>query len=232
MVNLDEHPTVIRHRQALKKALPKALDAERLRRLCLEAGADDVGFVSIGRAELDDQREDIVRLFPWTKALVSLVCRMNREPVRSPARSVANLEFHHTGERINEVAPRSSPRWRPRVTARLIRPWASRWRWTDTPARSGWSPTSRSPWRRGLGRWASTAMSFTRSSATSSCWTRSWSTPRFPKRARRLTTTRAWSASSAWRPAPWVRSAPTDISTSRPATRTTTESSWAGLAIG
>jgi Fe-S-cluster-containing hydrogenase component 2 len=29
---------------------------------------------------------------------------MNREPVRSPARSVANLEFHHTGERTNEVA--------------------------------------------------------------------------------------------------------------------------------
>ena len=29
---------------------------------------------------------------------------MNREPIRSPARSVANLEFHHTGERTNEVA--------------------------------------------------------------------------------------------------------------------------------
>ncbi len=29
---------------------------------------------------------------------------MNREPVRSPARSVANLEFHSTGERINHVA--------------------------------------------------------------------------------------------------------------------------------
>ena len=80
------------------------LNAERLRRLCLEAGADDVGFVAIGRPELDDQREDILRLYPWTKGLVSLVCRMNREPARSPARSVANLEFHHTGERTNEVA--------------------------------------------------------------------------------------------------------------------------------
>jgi ferredoxin/putative sterol carrier protein len=29
---------------------------------------------------------------------------MNREPVRSSARSVANLEFHHTGDRTNEVA--------------------------------------------------------------------------------------------------------------------------------
>jgi ferredoxin len=29
---------------------------------------------------------------------------MNQEPVRSPARSVANLEFHHTGDHVNEVA--------------------------------------------------------------------------------------------------------------------------------
>ena len=29
---------------------------------------------------------------------------MNREPIRSPARSVANLEFHHTGDQVNDVA--------------------------------------------------------------------------------------------------------------------------------
>ena len=42
--------------------------------------------------------------FPPTKTLLSFVCRMNREPIRSPARSVANLEFHHTGDHVNEVA--------------------------------------------------------------------------------------------------------------------------------
>ena len=63
-----------------------------------------MGFVSIGRPELDDQRADILRVYPWTKGLVSIVCKMNREPIRSTARSVANLEFHHTGERTNEVA--------------------------------------------------------------------------------------------------------------------------------
>ena len=31
---------------------------------------------------------------------------MNRENVRSPARSIANLEFHHTGDEVNEVARR------------------------------------------------------------------------------------------------------------------------------
>jgi hypothetical protein len=31
---------------------------------------------------------------------------MSREPVRSPARSIANLEFHHKGEAVNEIALR------------------------------------------------------------------------------------------------------------------------------
>jgi ferredoxin len=104
MAKLDEHPTVVRHRQLPARMAPTRLEADWLRRLCLDAGADDVGFVSIGRHELDDQRADILRLFPWTKGLISIVCRMNREPIRSPARSVANLEFHHTGDRTNETA--------------------------------------------------------------------------------------------------------------------------------
>jgi ferredoxin len=29
---------------------------------------------------------------------------MNREPIRTPARSVANLEFHHTSDHVNEVS--------------------------------------------------------------------------------------------------------------------------------
>ena len=29
---------------------------------------------------------------------------MNREPIRSPARSIANLEFRHTGDQVNEIA--------------------------------------------------------------------------------------------------------------------------------
>jgi ferredoxin len=108
IVQLAEHPTVKRFHERTS-ALPEGgatftLDADWLRRLCLEAGADDVGFVEINRSEIADQREDILAVFPRTKSLVSLVCRMNREPIRSPARSVANLEFHDTGDHVNEVA--------------------------------------------------------------------------------------------------------------------------------
>src|SRR5437764_13481705 len=75
---------------------PPPLDASWLRQLALDCGADDAGLVEVSRPALDDQRADILQAFPATKALLAFVCRMNREPIRSPARSVANLEFPHT----------------------------------------------------------------------------------------------------------------------------------------
>jgi ferredoxin len=107
-MNLADHPTVkgfyAKAATDLAPTVPIQLDADWLRQLGRDSGADDVGLVEIGRAALDDQRQDILHLFPATKTLISFVCRMNREPVRSPARSVANLEFHHCGDRVNEVA--------------------------------------------------------------------------------------------------------------------------------
>jgi NAD-dependent dihydropyrimidine dehydrogenase PreA subunit len=108
VVQLSEHPTVKRfYGGAMSQAHPappSELDSGWLRQICREYGVDDVGFVEIDRPEIADQRDDILAYFPHTKTLVSLVCRMNREPIRSPARSVANVEFHNTGEHVNEVA--------------------------------------------------------------------------------------------------------------------------------
>ncbi len=103
MAKLDEHPSVTRHRGRPKGTAPGTLDADWLRRLCLEAGADDVGFVAIDRPEIDDERAAILGAFPPTRTLISLVCRLNPEPIRSPARSVANREFHANYDHINEV---------------------------------------------------------------------------------------------------------------------------------
>ena len=105
-MKLAEHPAVKRFRQ--REATTAAEDrqtvvADELRQLVLEAGADDVGFVEIQRPALDDQRQDILQAFPRTKTLISYVVRMNREPIRTPARSIANLEFHHTGAEVDEV---------------------------------------------------------------------------------------------------------------------------------
>jgi Fe-S-cluster-containing hydrogenase component 2 len=100
---LETHPTVIRLQSRAATAGAEVLDAAWLRQVCLEAGADDVGFVAIDRPEIDGQRGEILALFPRAATLISYVCRMNRAPIRSPARSVANLEFHHTGDHVDEV---------------------------------------------------------------------------------------------------------------------------------
>src|SRR5438477_8176011 len=106
-MKLEDHPTVRRIRLktvpsvSLKK---EPLDAGWLKQLILDAGADDVGFVEIGRLALDDQREDILKAFPHTRTLISFVVRMNREAIRTPARSVSNNEFHHSGDEVNNIA--------------------------------------------------------------------------------------------------------------------------------
>ena len=107
-MKLDDHPTVqyLRrtHPEQPFPASPSILDAAWLRTICLDAGAAEAGFVELARPALADQRDDILRVFPPAQSLISFVVRMNREPIRSPARSVANLEFHHVGERVNDIA--------------------------------------------------------------------------------------------------------------------------------
>ncbi|HEX3605770.1 MAG TPA: SCP2 sterol-binding domain-containing protein, partial [Candidatus Dormibacteraeota bacterium] len=70
------------------------------------AGADDAGVVSLDRDEVADQRGGILAAFPRAATLISFVCRMNRDNIRTPARSIANLEFHHAGDHVDEVARR------------------------------------------------------------------------------------------------------------------------------
>jgi ferredoxin len=110
MPQLEEHPTVkqFRERAAGRTEVPETqvLDAAWLRQLCLDAGADDVGFVQTDRPDIADQKADILSVFSRTKTLVSIVSRMNRDNIRTPARSISNLEFHHTTDESNEVARR------------------------------------------------------------------------------------------------------------------------------
>src|SRR5262245_26683775 len=110
MKALAEHPTVKRFRErtpAAGYAVPHpALDAQWLRRLCLDAGADDAGFVEADRPDLADQHAEIVSLFPATKTLIGFVLKMNRGNIRTPARSIANVEFHRTTDEINDVGRR------------------------------------------------------------------------------------------------------------------------------
>jgi epoxyqueuosine reductase QueG len=107
MAKFDNHPTVRwwREQSANNRSSSTAvLNSDALRTLCLEAGADDVGFVEVDRPAIADQHSDILRAFSSTKTLISFVTRMNRENIRTPVRSAANLEFHANYDHANEIA--------------------------------------------------------------------------------------------------------------------------------
>ncbi len=95
------------------------LTAAALLQIARECGADDCGVVSIDAPALAGERRHIARAFPATRTLLSIIGRMHREPVRSPARSVANLEFHRAGHEIDEVRrpDRQAPGGRRRARA-------------------------------------------------------------------------------------------------------------------
>jgi len=82
------------------------LSADELRRICLEEGADDAGFIEIDRKALSSEKDDILRIFPGTKTVISLVKRANREGVRSPSLSVADWEFSKVHASLSESACR------------------------------------------------------------------------------------------------------------------------------
>lgn len=105
--SLEAHPLVRRHRERSgRSAPPERLDSQSLKRIAREAGAADVGLVEIDRPELADQRADILAAFPATRTLVSFVCALHRENVRSPSRSVADLEFLQAEQEADEVGRR------------------------------------------------------------------------------------------------------------------------------
>ncbi len=108
MKDLNEHPTVKRYHQRMASTTTQTpaakLSSGQLREMCLELGVDDVGFVEIDRPSIADQKEGILNLFPWARTLIVFVGRLNRENLRSPARSIASLALHQVEERLNHAA--------------------------------------------------------------------------------------------------------------------------------
>jgi ferredoxin len=109
-MKLDEHPTVRRYREkAGSRSVPIAQDklgATWLKGMALEAGADDVALTEIARPEIEDQKADILSIFPRTRSLMSIVCHLNPENIRCVSRDVSDLEFLQTFEKVNSAASR------------------------------------------------------------------------------------------------------------------------------
>ncbi len=78
--------------------------AEVVKKICLEAGADDVGLVDMARESIEKERDGMLYIYPLTRSIISVIVVNNRENIQSPARYVANEEFHHTGDKISSVS--------------------------------------------------------------------------------------------------------------------------------
>ncbi len=91
---------------ASKEGVDQPFSAESLKKLCLEEGADDVGFVNIDREAISFERNDLLTAYPKTQTIISIIKTMNRENIQSPIRYVANNEFHHMSHHIEEISRR------------------------------------------------------------------------------------------------------------------------------
>jgi len=80
------------------------ISGSELRNICLEAGIDDVGFVDIGRAELDKEREGLLKVYPLTRSVIAIVKVINRENIQSPARYVSSDEYHSVGDELSKIS--------------------------------------------------------------------------------------------------------------------------------
>jgi epoxyqueuosine reductase QueG len=105
---LEEHPSVIAVRARGPRPAPKPLSLFDIRKVALECGADDAGVVSLDNPAVAEERDHVLRAMPAARSLIAIVSKMHPDNVRSPKRSVANLEFHTTGEEVDAIAKRIS----------------------------------------------------------------------------------------------------------------------------
>ncbi len=107
-MKLEDHPTVkwYRQREATQAVTARStgVDPQWLRGLCIEAGADDAGFVEIDRPGIADQRNEFLDVFPPTRTVICIAHRLHRENTRTVAHSVANLEFQQAWKDANHTA--------------------------------------------------------------------------------------------------------------------------------
>lgn len=75
-----------------------------IRQICLEAGADEVGLVEIGRPELAQESQSVLHVYPATQTIISLSRALNRENMQSPARPLANGEFRRAEEDLFRIS--------------------------------------------------------------------------------------------------------------------------------
>jgi epoxyqueuosine reductase QueG len=78
--------------------------AEVIKKICLDAGADDVGLVDLERESVQKEKEGVLYVYPLTRSIITIITVNNRENIQSPAGYVVNEEFHNTGDKTSSVS--------------------------------------------------------------------------------------------------------------------------------
>jgi len=81
----------------------KPFSAEEIREICLEMGADDVGFVDLDRESVASEKKSILGIYPPARSVIALIKAMNRENIQSTARNVSNDEYHSVGDEFSGI---------------------------------------------------------------------------------------------------------------------------------
>lgn len=63
-----------------------------------------MGVIALENEAIRDQSEEILSVFPHTKAIISVVCQLNKENIRCPDRSVSDFEFLHGFDKMSTVS--------------------------------------------------------------------------------------------------------------------------------
>lgn len=104
-MNSNQHPSIekVLARMVDEPSLPDTVDSPWLRQLCMDCGADDVGFVSVDRPEMAAEKGNALRALPKAKTIIGFAIKMDEEPIRSEYRSLTNMEFHNSVDKAAEV---------------------------------------------------------------------------------------------------------------------------------
>ncbi len=82
----------------------KTTSVDQLKSKLIELGVDDVGFVNIDSPLIADQREDILKIYPQTKSLISFVIAMNIDAIQTRNKPIMNYEWKFGLNRLHESA--------------------------------------------------------------------------------------------------------------------------------
>ena len=84
--------------------LPRQITGDEVREICKEAGADDAGFVELGRKALAREQKDIQRIYPKTQTIIAIAKVLNRESLQSPAVNIVDDELHWAYDDLTIIA--------------------------------------------------------------------------------------------------------------------------------